>query len=133
MMLFLWDIDGTLLRGGVLWKKSFIGALTRCYPNVDFKPVGFVSYGCPAGGSRAVVVTVSMAPGPMLKSIGSDCPTAFRGCACTSGARWANAGFTAAPARKAALSTNRRAAPRRRRWDLVRISWFFICEIRSQF
>lgn len=39
--LVLFDIDGTILLGGPLWKDSFIGALNQHFPNLNFPPVSF--------------------------------------------------------------------------------------------
>jgi phosphoglycolate phosphatase-like HAD superfamily hydrolase len=39
--LVLFDIDGTLLHGGPLWKECFLGALAHYYPNLRFPKVAF--------------------------------------------------------------------------------------------
>ncbi|MFL5813441.1 MAG: HAD family hydrolase [Bdellovibrionia bacterium] len=39
--LVLFDIDGTLLHGGTLWRECFEGAFQACFPDVVVKKVGF--------------------------------------------------------------------------------------------
>lgn len=39
--LVLFDIDGTLLWGGPLWKECFLKAVRDFYPNLDFPAVSF--------------------------------------------------------------------------------------------
>jgi phosphoglycolate phosphatase len=39
--LVLFDIDGTILTGGPLWKEAFLGALSELYPKLEFPMVPF--------------------------------------------------------------------------------------------
>ena len=39
--LVLFDIDGTILHGGKLWRECFEGALQKCFPNGEFVKVPF--------------------------------------------------------------------------------------------
>ena len=39
--LVLFDIDGTILLGGPLWKDCFIGALNHYFPDFDFPRISF--------------------------------------------------------------------------------------------
>lgn len=39
--LVLFDIDGTILWGGPLWKECFVSALLQCFPNLEFPMVPF--------------------------------------------------------------------------------------------
>src|SRR5438046_1592463 len=39
--LVLFDIDGTILWGGSLWKESFLGALNHCFPDLEFPTIPF--------------------------------------------------------------------------------------------
>ncbi len=39
--LVLFDIDGTLLHGGPLWKQSFMGALGHYFPQLEFPKMPF--------------------------------------------------------------------------------------------
>lgn len=39
--LVLFDIDGTLLHGGNLWRECFEGAFQACFPEITVKKVGF--------------------------------------------------------------------------------------------
>lgn len=39
--LVLFDIDGTLLWGGPLWKECFLGALAHCHPELTFPVIPF--------------------------------------------------------------------------------------------
>ena len=39
--LVLFDIDGTILLGGPLWKECFLGAMSHYFPNLDFPRVSF--------------------------------------------------------------------------------------------
>lgn len=39
--LVLFDIDGTILWGGPLWKESFLGAMAHYFPNLNFPAVSF--------------------------------------------------------------------------------------------
>ncbi len=39
--LVLFDIDGTLLQGGTLWRECFEGAFQACFPDVTVRKVGF--------------------------------------------------------------------------------------------
>jgi phosphoglycolate phosphatase-like HAD superfamily hydrolase len=39
--LVLFDIDGTLLHGGSLWRECFEGAFQACFPHVTVKKIGF--------------------------------------------------------------------------------------------
>ncbi len=51
--LVLFDIDGTLLWGGPLWKECFIGALNHYFPQFDFPHVSF-------GGKTDVQICIEM-------------------------------------------------------------------------
>lgn len=39
--LVLFDIDGTILWGGSLWKECFLGAMSHYFPNMNFPAVSF--------------------------------------------------------------------------------------------
>ena len=39
--LVLFDIDGTILWGGPLWKECFLGAMANFFPNLKFPKVSF--------------------------------------------------------------------------------------------
>ncbi|MBI3544283.1 MAG: HAD hydrolase-like protein [Deltaproteobacteria bacterium] len=39
--LVLFDIDGTILWGGPLWKECFLGAISHYFPDVNFPKVSF--------------------------------------------------------------------------------------------
>lgn len=39
--LILFDIDGTILSGGKLWRDCFVGALQASYPGVEFRSISF--------------------------------------------------------------------------------------------
>jgi phosphoglycolate phosphatase-like HAD superfamily hydrolase len=39
--LVLFDIDGTILWGGPLWRECFHGALEECFPDLDFPYIPF--------------------------------------------------------------------------------------------
>ncbi len=51
--LVLFDIDGTLLWGGPLWKECFVGALNHYFPQFEFPPIAF-------GGKTDVQICIEM-------------------------------------------------------------------------
>lgn len=51
--LVLFDIDGTILWGGPLWKECFLAAIEELHPNTDFPRVSF-------GGKTDIQITREM-------------------------------------------------------------------------
>lgn len=51
--LVLFDIDGTILLGGPLWKDCFLGAMAHYFPNINFPKVSF-------GGKTDIQIALEM-------------------------------------------------------------------------